>query len=250
MTCQEIQGLIDGYVDGELDVVRSMEIENHMRDCPECERLHRSYLVLRSTLRSDQLYFRALSGLKKTIHNVLIENSAGETSTRSWFSTLWSSRGLVAVAASLALVAVVIWKVQPGSRPVPAEVVSGHIRSLMANHLTDVPSSDQHTVKPWFNGKLDFSPPVKDLSAQGFPLVGGRLDYVEGRPVAALVYQRNKHLINVFIWPSGRGSPESEKTGLLQGYNFVHWASGGMTYWAVSDLDRNELARFSALLSQ
>jgi anti-sigma factor RsiW len=128
------------------------------------------------------------------------------------------------------------------------EIISGHVRSLMADHLTDVASSDQHTVKPWFNGKLDFSPPVKDLSDHGFPLVGGRLDYLENRPVAALVYRHRKHFINLFIWPSAHGSDIGKKTLASDGYNLIHWEESGMVYWAVSDLNIGELQEFAQLI--
>ncbi|MGE5644378.1 MAG: anti-sigma factor family protein [Acidobacteriota bacterium] len=253
MNCKEAENFLDGYVDRELDLVKSLEIEGHLRDCPECRRIRENHLALRSALRSHSLYAAAPEGLHKRIHGALLEReSPAGSKTRSLFSWWWSSR--LAVAASLLVIAVAIWRVSPDFRAAPAEdsiareVVSSHIRSLMPNHLTDVPSSDQHTVKPWFNGKLDFSPAVKDLAANGFPLVGGRLDYIGSRPVAALVYQRKKHLINVFIWPSRSGSDGRERGESRQGYNVLHWAQSGMTYWVASDLNRSELQQFAALL--
>ena len=254
MNCDEAESLLDGYVDRELDLVKSLEIESHLRTCPAWARIRDNHLALRSALHSGPLYFAAPEGLHKRIHGALPERESREGGrTKSLFSWWWSGRWL-AIAASLAVIAVAIWRVQPAYRPGPVEdsiareVVSSHIRSLMPNHLTDVPSSDQHTVKPWFSGKLDFSPTVKDLAADGFPLVGGRLDYVGRRPVAALVYQRSKHLINVFIWPSGSGSDERERAESRQGYNVIHWARVGMTYWVASDLNGSELEQFAALL--
>ena len=128
-------------------------------------------------------------------------------------------------------------------------VVASHIRSLIVNHLADVRSTDEHTVKPWFNGKLDFSPPVDDLAKQGFPLIGGRLDYLNNRPVAALVYQRDKHVINIFVWPSNRTRQTSESITKQQGYNVIRSTRSGMNFWTVSDLERSQLEKFVELLN-
>jgi anti-sigma factor RsiW len=127
---------------------------------------------------------------------------------------------------------------------VVAALVDDHVRSLQPGHLIDVGSSDRHTVKPWFDGRLDFAPPVKDLAPQGFPLVGGRLDYFGGRAVAALVYESGRHPINLFVWP-GRDAPALASDGARHGYNFVHWEADGMSLWAVSDLESDRLREFA-----
>jgi anti-sigma factor RsiW len=245
MNCEVTRDLIHAYIDGELDLVRNLEIEKHIRDCQGCLREYKNYKALKSAMSSDSLYFKPPLDLKRRIRSaVRKEVGIAETMPRMapW---RWLS-----IAASLALVTVVIWTLVPvptfhiGDDPLTKEIISGHVRSLMADHLTDVPSSDQHTVKPWFNGKLDFSPPVKDLANNGFPLIGGRLDYIGNKPVAVLVYNRRKHFINLFIWPSTKGSDKGEKTVTRQGYNLIHWAKSGMTYWAVSDLNNRELQEF------
>jgi anti-sigma factor RsiW len=243
----ETQDLIHAYVDGELDLVRSLEVEKHIQNCQVCSRDYKNFQTLRSVVGTGSLYFKSPANLQRRIQSAVRKETRVETRppVLSW---RWLS-----VGASLAFAAIIILTFVPALTRHPAddllaqEIISGHVRSLMADHLTDVSSSDQHTVKPWFNGKVDFSPPVKDLADSGFPLVGGRLDYVENRPVAALVYKRRQHFINLFIWPSTHDSVAGKKTVMRQGYNLIHWTKSGMTYWAVSDLNSSELQEFVRL---
>ena len=258
MSCQENTALIHGYLDGELDLMNSLRIEDHLRECAGCAQKYRNLQALRSAVRGGNLYFQPSNDLAARLHSSLLEaERSGRPALRSMREApnkvrRWSWQTASALAAGLALVALFAYRFAPGASRtsqgdlVVREVLASHVRSLQADHLTDVLSSDQHTVKPWFNGKLDFSPLVRDLSEQGFPLVGGRLDYLDERPVAALVYQRRKHVINLFVWPS---SEKTHKDVLMrQGYNMQHWTEAGMTFWAVSDLNNSELEEFVRLI--
>ncbi|HLY61216.1 MAG TPA: anti-sigma factor [Terriglobia bacterium] len=251
MSCEELQNLIHAYVDGELDLVRSVEIEQHLGGCETCSSTHQAQAALRKAFRSNPLRFSAPAGLRANIERQLRREV--ETSRSLILFPSLTSWGWAAAAAVILLAAGLggilgrqFRPASPDNNIVAQEVISSHVRSLMANHLADVPSSDQHTVKPWFNGKLDFSPPVTDLASAGFPLIGGRLDYIDNRPVAALVYQRAKHIINLFIWPSTEAS--SGQTMTQQGYHVIHWTDAGMTFWAVSDLNEKELKEFVDLV--
>ncbi len=248
MSCQTTQKLLDGYLDGELDLVRNVEMEEHLRECPACGRAYEDRQALRAAVRTGATYFKTPAEFEKRIRSAVRKAAKAEPAprARSW--------GWLSVAAAAAVVLVLAWTLVPrlrgpsGEDLLAQEVVSSHVRSLMAAHLTDVASSDQHTVKPWFNGKLDFSPAVKDLAGEGSPLVGGRMDYIAGRSVAALVYQHRQHFINVFIWPATRGADVAEKTQARQGYNLLYWTRAGMAYWVVSDLNQSELREFAKLL--
>jgi anti-sigma factor RsiW len=250
VSCQEVQDLLHGYVDGELDLVRTLDIERHLRDCSACARVHADQQALRSALRTSALYFTPPEPLEQRIRAAVRRGSNADT--RTWG---WSWRGL-SLGAAVACVTIMLWGVMPllieSSAPDHAlqELVAGHIRSLMVDHLTDVTSSDSHTVKPWFEGKLDFSPPVPDLTMQGFRLVGGRLEYLGKRPVAALVYQRREHVINLFTWPAPAEAGGNETTLTRQGYHLAHWHVSGLSYWAVSNLNQGELQEFVRAVRQ
>jgi anti-sigma factor RsiW len=250
VSCQEVQDLLHGYVDGELDVVRTLDIDRHLRDCSACARLYAHQQALRSALRGGGLYFTPPEPLEQRVRAAVRRVSDADTRTWGW-SWRWLRLG-----AAMACVAVVLWSVVPllmkSSAPDHAlqELVASHVRSLMVDHLTDVTSSDSHTVKPWFEGKLDFSPPVPELTMQGFRLVGGRLEYLGERPVAALVYQRREHVINLFTWPAQPEAGGDETMATRQGYHLAHWHVSGMSYWAVSNLNQRELQEFVRAVRQ
>jgi len=244
MNCQQAKPLIDAYADGELDAARILELEKHIVDCPACALAWRNAQILKKSLKQDSLFFTAPTELRRTIKAEL--RSQVETKPR-WSSWNWNwlTTATTSVAtACLALLLTVTLTRPSAEQRLTQEIVSSNIRSLMADHMLDVVSTDQHTVKPWFNGKLDFSPPVKDLAAQEFPLIGGRLDYIGGRSVATLVFHRNKHVINLFIWPANGKDTKPTVSVSIQGYNVIHWSEAEMTFWAVSDLNEKELMEF------
>ncbi len=248
MSCSEFRTFLHGYVDSELDLARHVEIESHLRTCGACSRIYQAQLALRSALKSEELYFRAPARLERQVRM-----AAQRAERKSWLPRLQMPDWIGAAAAAAAVVALAVFVWPMLSRPslterIAQDVVSAHIRSLMPGHLTDVASSEHHTVKPWFAGKLDFSPPVADLSAEGFPLVGGRLDYAADRPVAALVYRKGEHFINLFVWPSASKREFTEAADARQGYNLLYWTRGQTNFWAISDLNATELRQFARLV--
>ena len=246
---------VDALLDGELTADDARELEAHITQCADCARFRADRLALRTAITAGVPAYRSPDALRERVRTALAEAATAEVRPmarprRRALGAVWRP---MALAASLAIVAVGSWNLAlrqaQGDRLADA-VLASHIRSLMPGHLTDVPSSDQHTVKPWFNGKLDFSPPVHDLAARGYPLLGGRLDYVNGRSVAVLVYGRRQHLINVFVWPAMPGAGDGPDLRDRQGYHLRHWSTPDYAYWAASDLNATELQDFVRLLQQ
>jgi anti-sigma factor RsiW len=242
VSCSQAEWL-HGYFDGELDAARAAEFEAHLESCTACSQALAAQEALRIALGAADLYERAPAPLRARVLSALPPVRAA----RAPRGVRWAG---LAAAASLVFAVYGLWRTAPGredatNREVAAQVLDAHLRSLQLTHLTDVASSDQHTVKPWFVGKLDFAPVVVDLASDGFPLVGGRLDVVGGRSVAALVYARHKHVINVFVWPAEE-SDAAPRSGAARGYAWIRWTRSGMRFWAVSDVaavDLEELAR-------
>ncbi len=235
MTCEYLERDLDAYLDRELDSESTKAVREHLSDCATCREWVSEREALSRLLRSAT-YFRAPDRLR--MH--LASQAARTGYVRRLVTLAAAAAVLIAAGAGSALLRTGTVRTDT----MVEQVVDGHVRSLMGNHLFDVQSTDQHTVKPWFLGKLDFSPPVVDLAGIGFPLVGGRLDYLAGRPVAALVYQRRKHTINVFVSPEANGSMRSAGVESLRGFHVHHWTQNGMAFWAVSDLNDSELAEF------
>jgi anti-sigma factor RsiW len=195
----------------------------------------------------DATYHRAPEGLRGKVLGSLAQAPL----ERHAAARRWSWLAIAATAATIGWIGGA-WHAREGAPdPASREVLDAHVRSLMPGaHLNDVASSDQHTVKPWFAGRLDFSPPVRDAAAQGFPLMGGRVDYLGGRPVAALTYQRRLHVINLFAWPAPEASAEERpKASSLRGYSMVRWTQAGMRHWAISDVNAAELDAFAEALA-
>jgi anti-sigma factor RsiW len=239
MTCDEAEILLHALIDGELDAGHAREVENHIKDCPRCAAELAAYREMSKAVASADLRFAAPPSLRRRIEASLPQTKA--PSRRAVLRGFAMGSAVSAIAAT-GLVAVILRN--DDAQRIEAEVVSAHLRSLQAGHLTDVLSTDQHTVKPWFNGKLDVSPPVVDLTAQGFTLIGGRLDYVDARAIAAIVYRRRAHVINLFVAQTASTERQPARSETIQGFNIRHWSDGGLNYWAVSDLAKDELAEF------
>jgi anti-sigma factor RsiW len=239
MKCEEAEILLHALLDDELDAGHARDIETHVATCKRCAAQLRDYRDMRGAFAGVKLGYDAPADLRRRI-DARLPALAVNPDRRSLLKGFAFGTGLSALAASAVVVAVM--RNDQDSR-IRAEIVSAHLRSLQADHLTDVVSTDQHTVKPWFNGKLDAAPPLADLTAQGFTLIGGRLDYVDGKAVAAIVYRRRIHVINLFV-AQGAGGERHAAIETVQGFNVRRWSEQGFTLWAISDLNADELEEF------
>src|SRR6266446_3068990 len=271
MNCEEVTNLMDGYLDGELDPITNQTIEQHLRDCPKCEQAYEAHGALIHMIGSATPYYKVPVELRERIQSSLREEIAERPAhsvardAQPMFSRkqpeprtilLGTSWNWLALAAAILFAAIIGWNLVPrlqgrgADQFLVTQLIASHVRSLMANHLADIASSDQHTVKPWLDTKLDFAPAVVDLSGEGFPLFGGRLDYLDNRQVVALIYQRRKHFINLFVWPAGADTSKTPKAISRQGYQLLHWADSDFTYWAVSDVNEKDLQTFKQLFEE
>jgi anti-sigma factor RsiW len=239
MTCDEAEILLQALIDGELDAGHAREVEAHIATCAKCAALLQDYREMSKAVADAGARYTAPPGLRRRIEASL--PPVQQPSRRAVLRGFALGSAVSAIAAT-GLVAIVLRN--DDEARIQSEIVSAHLRSLQAGHLTDVLSTDQHTVKPWFNGKLDVAPPVVDLTAQGFTLIGGRLDYVDARAIGAVVYRRRSHVINLFVAQTASTEHRAAKAETIQGFNIRRWSDRGLNFWAVSDLAMDELADF------
>jgi anti-sigma factor RsiW len=247
MTCDEAAVLVHALIDGELDASHAREVEAHATQCPRCAAELAAAREFSQAMRGNNLRYVAPPSLRASIDRTVPRPVAA--TTRRGVLKGFALGSMVSAAAAAGVGFVIIGNDRDGR--ILGDVVSAHLRSLQAEHLTDVVSSDRHTVKPWFNGRIDLAPPVIDLTAQGFTLIGGRLDFIDGKPAAALVYRRRVHVINLFVMQGasagfGAAALGAPKLNVIQGFNILRWTGQGLNLLAVSDLAQDELEDFAA----
>jgi anti-sigma factor RsiW len=242
MTCAETKILLHALLDGELDAGHARNVETHLEGCPRCAAQFRAHREMQQAMSAAQLRYTAPMSLRRRIEMMLPSSAPRRTSSRRSLLKGFVMGTALSTALAASLVIAVI-RTDPDQR-VLGDVMSAHVRSLQGDHLTDVQTSDQHMVKPWFNGKLDIAPPVVDLTAQGFTLLGGRLDYIDGKAVASIVYRRRTHVINLFVAQGAASERHGAKLDTMQGFNIRRWSAQGLEFFAISDLNAEELQEF------
>jgi anti-sigma factor RsiW len=248
MNCHDAQAVMHAYLDGELDPSVGLQFEQHIGECPACSKALAEQQAMQAAMKADSLYFKAPTTLQDRLRASLKKQSSARPVRFPW---RWAAAAAcVAFCIGLGFLLAQFAFAPSVHDRLTQEVASAHIRSMQAKHIVDVEGPDRHVVKPWFNGKLDFAPPTPNLEKEGFPLVGGRLDYLNGRPVAALVYKRREHFINLFVWPDSGGESRDFQRETRQGYHLIHWSKTGMNYWIASDLDPIELNELAQRLQE
>jgi anti-sigma factor RsiW len=250
MTPEMARVLLHAFIDRELDAASTIELRTQIDASPVLRQELARLSELQSSVQTLATRFNAPPALAQRLFDTLPAPRPERIKTEipSWWRTL-------AIGATAAAMALLAWNlsfkiVDRANDPVLLEVISAHVRSLMADHLTDLTSAERHSVKPWLSNRLDFAPPVHDFASEGFALLGGRLDYVGGKPAAAIVYRYRQHLINVFVWPSAESSDSPVRISNYRGYNSTSFHSGGMSYWTVSDLNSDDLRKLTTLLQR
>jgi len=244
MDCTQTRNYMHAHLDRELDPVAAAGVEAHMRTCAACAQAYATQTALRKAVKKQAAYFSAPAALAARIRAQV--DAAGGPARKKTPRWNWFPLG-----AAIAATAVITWtaavQMESGSHDerIGEQVIAGHARAVLTNHVIEVASSDQHTVKPWLSSSLDFSPSVSDLATAGFPLAGGRLDYIDSRPVAALVYRHRQHVIDLFVWPDTKAARSSMRASSKQGFNMLHWTDAGMTFWAISDVNAEDLKTFA-----
>ena len=236
---------LHGFVDGELDSVHAAEFEAHLATCADCQSELGRVNATRAVLGNPEVKWRAPENLRRQIMATLTQETRSAIPIEGSWRRIFRLAGQWSLVPSLAVLAAslfLFFNAPVTNLALQDEIVASHVRSLLADHLADVRTSNQHTVKPWFNGKIDFAPPVVDLATSGFPLIGGRVDYLDGRVVAALVYRRGGHVINLFVWPR---AGQRDASSAHDGYNVREWSADGLAFWAISDIPAGDLEDFS-----
>jgi anti-sigma factor RsiW len=251
MTPETARVLLHAFVDGELDAASTIELKAQINASPALRQELACLSALQSSVQTVASRFNAPPALAQRLFTALpaAQPERITAGVPSWWRAL-------AIGTSATAMALLLWNLsftfvgRGNDSALLEEVVSAHVRSLMADHLTDLTSAERHSVKPWLSNRLDFAPPVHDFSSEGFALLGGRLDYLGGKPAAAIVYRHRQHLINVFVWPSAESSDTPVRISNYRGYNSTSFNSGGMSYWAISDLNSDDLRKLATLLQQ
>lgn len=247
MECSRVCDAVHAYLDDELDPLSSQTVDAHLAHCPACRETYDQQRALKSVIREHADYYHAPRRLAERIRAKTGGAPLREPTVQHPRWRWMQFGGAMAAAMAVTWMAALHYATPADNERLADEVIAGHARAIIASRVTDVASSDQHTVKPWLSGRLDYSPSVVNLASRGYTLVGGRLDYLDRRPVAALVYQRREHVIDLYVWPVRAGEAPEASTLSRQGYHLLHWQHGDMAYWAISDLNLDELREFQRL---